>query len=183
MSADLHVHVCKNEKEEKHALPYKQKTFWSSEIGPGYREYLVDGQWIHEDDFLSLPDEEQEKLYALAKKLKEENNPTKIWRDVAVDYDAEVVDHTENVWIGEVSWLKAALFEDGNTYIPDTIGRVSELIEKDRNSLTEITDELIQEIGKAFSLNNSTTYHIAKKEEVVNFLKRFKGKKCFTISW
>ena len=49
-------------------------------------------------------------------------------REVALHYDEKVVDATPSVWVGEVSWLKAAVSGDNNTYIPDIVGEIRKLI-------------------------------------------------------
>ena len=88
---------------------------------------------------------------------------------------------TPNVWIGEVSWLKAGLFEDGEqAYIPDTVREISRLIGED---LPVLDDELIKKIGDAFDLPNQTGYSLSEGEEVLAFLEQHKGKKAYTISW
>ena len=88
--------------------------------------------------------------------------------------------NSPNIWVGEVSWLKAGLFEDSKTYIPDTIGEISNIIGED---LPIIDDEIIQKILRAFELENKTSYNVAKKDDVKNFLLDHKGKKIFTVSW
>lgn len=87
---------------------------------------------------------------------------------------------TPNVWIGEVSWLKAAFCDNDETFIPNTVGEVHDIIGED---LPVIDDELIQKILKAFDLENKTSYSLAKKEDIEKFLLEHKGKKAFTVSW
>lgn len=48
---------------------------------------------------------------------------------------------TPEIWVGEVSWLKAALFEDADTFIPNTIAKVTEIIGED---LPIIDDSLLK---------------------------------------
>jgi hypothetical protein len=89
-----------------------------------------------------------------------------------------------------VSWLKAALFDDNTTYIPDTVAKISELI---GDSLPILTDELIGQIIATFDLPNNTVkkngvwngkgYELAHLDDVKVFLKQHKGKQIFTISW
>jgi len=86
-----------------------------------------------------------------------------------------------DVWVGEVSWLKAAIFEDSKKYVPDLIEKVSELIFCDEFIL--ITDELIAKVEEALSVENSTSYRVSSEEKVVSFLKKHKGERSFTISW
>ncbi len=87
---------------------------------------------------------------------------------------------TPNEWIGSVSWLKAALFADGEKYVPNTVAQVSEIIDE---HLPTIDDELIEKIRAAFDSTNKTGYELAEVNDVVKFLTEHKGKKAFTISW
>ena len=90
------------------------------------------------------------------------------------------VAHTPDIWVGEVSWLKASLFEDSDTYIPDSVMEVSKIIGED---FRKIDDKMIEEIERALSLDNTTNYRIASKESITEFLREHYGKKTFTISW
>ena len=87
---------------------------------------------------------------------------------------------TPDVWIGEVSWLKASLFDDPDRFIPGPVQAVYEVVGED---FREIDDEMIKEIEEALSLENTTSYRLASKESVIKFLKEHYGKKTFTISW
>jgi hypothetical protein len=87
---------------------------------------------------------------------------------------------TPEVWVGEVSWLKADLFDDADAFIPTPVQLVSELIGED---LPIIDDELINNIETALKLENKTSYRVAKPEDVVKFLRKHKGKRAFTVSW
>lgn len=92
----------------------------------------------------------------------------------------DIIANTPSVWIGEVSWLKAALFEDGEAFIPDTVSQVSEIVGED---LPVIDDEFIEKIVNAFSSENKTGYSLAKSNEVKEFLNQYKGQRVFTVSW
>jgi hypothetical protein len=87
---------------------------------------------------------------------------------------------TPSVWIGEVSWLKAALSEDAETFVPSTVASVSETIGED---LPVIDQPLIEKILAAFDLPNNTGYGLATKKEVAEFFNKYLGKRAFTISW
>lgn len=87
---------------------------------------------------------------------------------------------TNQVWIGEVSWLKAAIFENEGRYVPGPVIGVSELIDEDFPILTE---KLKSEILGCFDIDNMSTYQVAHKQEVEDFLNRNMGKQLFTISW
>lgn len=98
------------------------------------------------------------------------------------DYDPSIyarVSATPNIWIGSVSWLKAALFESDD-YIPDVVGAIDEIIGED---LPIIDDDLIAKISAAFELPNTTQYDIADASEVIKFLNQYRGEQVFTISW
>lgn len=90
------------------------------------------------------------------------------------------ISNTPQCWIGEVSWLKAGLLDDADTFIPGPIQKISELIGED---LPELTDELAVAITEALTIPNATDYHIATPEEVNEFLHTHMGKKLFTVSW
>lgn len=100
--------------------------------------------------------------------------------DEELDQAFHKIARTPNVWVGEVSWLKAALFEDEEKYIPTAIEQIHEIIGED---LPVIDDELIARIEQALRLPNKTRYRVAKPEEVVEFLRKYKGERCFTVSW
>lgn len=92
-----------------------------------------------------------------------------------------VIGKSPQIWIGEVSWLKAAIFEDGEeAYIPPPVAQVHELIGEDFPVLDE---ELKLKILGALTLENKTGYNIAKSEDVGKFLDEHMGKKLCTISW
>lgn len=87
---------------------------------------------------------------------------------------------TASVWIGEVSWLKAALLEDKETFIPDPVSKISSIIGED---WPIVNDKLIARIRKALGLENQTLYSVSTAKEVIEFLELHKGKRAFTISW
>lgn len=87
---------------------------------------------------------------------------------------------TPSVWIGEVSWLKAALLGDKKKYIPDTVQIIQDLIGED---LPQIDERLITDILAAFDQENQTQYKLADKKKVEAFLKDRLGKKLFCLSW
>ena len=191
MSADLHIHVCQTEEEERHALLWQKKTVWCSDIGHAYTEYFYNSEWLHEEEFLSLPEEEQDKFYAAWNKFQDDNKG-KTWKENAAPFfreiplvgmDEKIVENTKNIWIGAVSWMKAGIFEDGEKYIPTTVMEVSSAVHEENFGLKVIDDELIELVSKAFDKPNTTNYRLAKKEDVIKFLTKYKGKKCFQISW
>lgn len=92
---------------------------------------------------------------------------------------------TPNVWVGSVSWLKAALFEDEASYVPPLVNRISDLIPNDDDGGVEITDDLLAAVQAAFitQAENKTVYELAESNVVMDFLRQHKGKKAFVISW
>ena len=92
----------------------------------------------------------------------------------------ELVSEAPQIWIGEVSWLKASLFGEAEEFIPRTVGTISELIGED---LPVLDDELIGKILAAFDLPNATSYSLNEKEKVAEWLEQYKGQKVFTCSW
>lgn len=93
----------------------------------------------------------------------------------AYDHIAE----TPQCWIGEVSWLKAALSGDSGTYIPDPVKFISEII----GDGIVLSEAVLREILAALRVENTTVCDIANVPEVEAFLKQHIGKKIFTVSW
>lgn len=98
-------------------------------------------------------------------------------------YDSEIfgiIGDTPSIWIGEVSWLKAGLFEDEDAYIPTPVGDVVEIIGEE---LPIIDEEFIVKIDAALKLENITGYKVTEPEPVIAFLRKHIGKQVFTVSW
>jgi hypothetical protein len=91
----------------------------------------------------------------------------------------EIMENLPHVYIGEVSWLKAGLTEDYETYIPDTIDKINEIFEDH----PIITDEVIEQVKAAYELKNKTSYDVSSSKNVIKFLEEYKGCEAFTISW
>lgn len=96
----------------------------------------------------------------------------------------EVYDHfskSSQIWVGEVSWLKAGLTGDKKTYVPDIVHEIHGIIGED---FSIINEGLIEKIEAAYDkCVNKTSYHVEKKKKVVEFLKEHKGERACTISW
>ena len=96
----------------------------------------------------------------------------------------EVYDHfskSPQIWVGEVSWLKAGLTGDKKTYVPDIVKEIHGIIGED---FPIVNEDLIGKIEAAYDkCVNKTSYSVEKKEKVIDFLKEHKGKKVCTISW
>lgn len=91
-----------------------------------------------------------------------------------------VVAETPQIWIGEVSWLKAALTGDGEDYVPDPVGKIYELIGEE---LPVLDSTLKGKILDALQLDNKTGYGIADPDAVAKWLDDNMGRQLFTVSW
>lgn len=90
------------------------------------------------------------------------------------------ISETPNVWVGEVSWLKAGITGDTNRYVPDPIQAVAALVGED---LPVIDAEFLDKMAKALQLENQTNYSLTHWNEVMAFLELHKGKRVFQVSW
>jgi hypothetical protein len=93
---------------------------------------------------------------------------------------------TPSVWVGEVSWLKSALFENEedqeSAFIPAPVQRIHDLIPDYPHP--ELTPELRNQILAAFNQpHGSSMYSVAQVTNVAAFLDAHLGKKIFTVSW
>lgn len=88
---------------------------------------------------------------------------------------------TPNVWIGEVSWLKEALFEDVSC-VPTVIEGLSKLIAED---FPVIDDALVLKVRKIYDDNEKIEQCMGCniKNQVIDFLNQYKGKKVFLLNW
>lgn len=86
---------------------------------------------------------------------------------------------TPNIWVGEVSWLKAMITGDKYAFVPVTVDMIHTVIGED---LPLIDADLINRISDAFELGNITGYSLADRDSVVEFVASHVGKRCFTIS-
>lgn len=92
----------------------------------------------------------------------------------------ERIGATPNVWVGEVSWLKAAVTGDADAYVPAPVRAVFDIIGED---LPVIDDALIERIRAALDIETTLPYAVAKAEDVVAFLEKYRGRQVFTVSW
>lgn len=169
MAADLHIHVITPVGLEQDVLESFRADFSVLKKGKSVNveEHIeYDGKWQTMQELVKLEDLDK----------------TKIGRrkEVVLKYDEDAINHTPSIWIGEVSWLKAGLMEDKETYVPHTVMAISELV---GSSLPVITEEFITKVLDAFKLQNTTGYTLADPKEVEAFLRQYMGKKVFQISW
>lgn len=87
---------------------------------------------------------------------------------------------TPSIWIGGVSWLKASVFDDDETYVPDPVQKISELIGED---LPILDESLLNQIVDALQLENTTEYRINEPDKVKEFLNEHMGEKLFIVNW
>lgn len=179
MAADLYIHVVENDEVEKHVVQYLRKEY-SSGCGEDRpkewcnfcTEYYVEGKWVSQDEFFDHP--EFDTLVATL------DRETQV-REIRLEYDESIVDNCPEYFIGEVSWLKAALFDNEETFIPTPVMKVSEIIS---NTLPVIDDALIEALCAAVTVPNTTGYGVnSNAAKLREWLNQYKGKKLFQISW
>lgn len=108
-------------------------------------------------------------------------NPQDKERTKKKDEAFEKISQSPNIWVGEVSWLKATLTENDEAYIPQVVEKIHALIGED---LPVIDDGMIAKIKDIFqSAVNTTGYKIAKEKGVIQFLEKWSGERVFTVSW
>ena len=93
----------------------------------------------------------------------------------------ETIGDSEQIWVGEVSWLKAMVFQDTEEFIPGPIMKIAEIIPSYPPVL--VNDVLLRMVKEAFETPNQTTYSTANPEEVLDFLTAHIGHLVFTVSW
>ena len=86
----------------------------------------------------------------------------------------------ESYDMGEVSWLKANLFDDNETYIPSPIEVMHDLIGED---FPVIDDEFIKTVKHSLGVVENLTGYATYEDGVVEFLEDNKGKRILYISW
>jgi hypothetical protein len=91
------------------------------------------------------------------------------------------VTDTPNVWVGEVSWLKAGLTGDNEAFIPEVVWKISELVGED---LPVIDDTFLEKVRAIYATaKEHDHYKVAAEKDVLSFLEANKGKQIFTVSW
>lgn len=88
--------------------------------------------------------------------------------------------NSPSCWIGEVSWLKAWLAEDPDSYIPSAVGHIHEAIGEE---LPVLDEKLRESILFGLQQPNLTPYSIEDVTKIKDFLDRYMGKQLFTVSW
>jgi hypothetical protein len=83
------------------------------------------------------------------------------------------------IWIGEVSWLKADITGDLDTYIPQPVRAVSDAIGERIPTLCPV---LADRIMGAVNLPNVTSYRLVDSDDVRAWLDGHMGWHLFTVS-
>src|SRR5262245_26911747 len=88
-----------------------------------------------------------------------------------------------HIWIGEVSWLKAALLEDDD-FIPEPVEKINELIGEDLPVLDEALKNSILDALKVRG-DRGTGYDVRSpdNEDLIKWLDANMGRRLFTVSW
>lgn len=159
MSADLHIHIAGEGIGER-----EMSVFFANAIGSKYCPLTN----------LSDNDDENQLQFERMRSLDDVRRRDE-YREIST-----LIMNSPSIWIGRVSWLKAGLTEDLETWVPETVERISALIGED---LPVLDTGLISRIMEAFSLPNKTRYSLAKPEEVRAFLEQHIGQRVFTVSW
>lgn len=164
--ADLHIHIVTDNLTEADF-----RAFFASSEGSKWSP-LTDFWERHREGRLGNFQKEWSKMMAKIRRYEGE-------RPLHLSDAWQKITGTPNIWIGEVSWLKASLTDDEDSYIPGTVAMINDLIGEDWPVLD---DELIEKILKSFDIPNETACRLAELDEVRAFLQEHKGEKAFTIS-
>lgn len=166
MAADLHIHVLTDDITEDDMLIFNGNHmgshYWCWEYPPmeGEEGFCVDGRENH-----------KRRLQLYAAHGDEHELDRLGYSKIA---------NTPDIWIGEVSWLKAAICES-DEFLPGPVVAVSELIPDYPHPV--LTTGLMDQIISAMDVPNKTQYTVATVETVKEFLQQHLHKRIFTISW
>ncbi len=156
MSADLHIHIlkepCSHEDILIHDSPIHSYGLEPNKVTLEYPIHPLHQNIFNTDLELARKIELTEKEFDEIRR--------RVW-------------NTPGVWVGEVSWLKASLFDSPDHYIPFVVHNVQEMF-MDETSITgfktrTIDNDMIREITDIY---NKCESHFIKLPKTV-----------FTISW
>lgn len=156
MAADLSIHVLEGCDEED------LRVFFSSTLG---------SKWFGPWAGASYPEDKRPEWQP-----RYEGDTDKSDKSLAFTRIA----NTPSIWIGEVSWLKAWVFEDSESYVPNAVGYIFEAIGEE---LPVLDDKLRQNVLFGLQQPNSTPYSVTDIEKIRRFLDEHMGKRLFTVSW
>lgn len=122
------------------------------------------------------------------------DHPVKIMLNGPWELDHERFDELkargeiEDIWIGEVSWLKAGLFGDSASFIPPLVAAISETFHSVYKGqpvkITPAIIELVKErIAASADVEDRTSYSIADPEAILIWLTQQMGREAWTVSW
>lgn len=200
MGADLHIHI-----RTPNITEQDLRCFFSHTIGHPLGTKLedmflktydcqeeIDRQGAFSDYIDILHREFPETAGKVLMRPEVSDAAIKRWAELLKEYYAkwgyncshrDRVGETPSIWVGEVSWLKAGLFEDSDKYVPGPIMAVSKLIDEDNNGLATIDEEFLKKLEDAIAQPNSTNYSIENSKPILDFLRQYMGSQVFTISW
>jgi hypothetical protein len=166
MASDLEIYICDTRARRSFARQEARSRCSSSGGGEpdqyGWLEMKVNGFWLHED-------------IVFAKDLEYTNVRQRNFRQ---HYNSNVLLGADGVWIGRMSWAKAAIDGDVDQYVPEVVQEVTKLFSGRR--LVMINDKLIEMIDRCFNESAPNDhYATAEREDVIAFLKQHKGKRAF----
>lgn len=169
MAADMHIHVRTKEVTDAVYIAFNWNTLGAG-VSPYDKACKAHDAGDQETVERIMAEYDAGNMYELLI-LPPPSGPT--W-----DEAYEIISSTPSVWVGEVSWLKAALTGESK-FIPDPVGVISELIP----DMEKVTDELIAKVEEAMHLDNTTPYDVSTPNKIVEFLKEHKGETVFTVNW
>jgi len=102
------------------------------------------------------------------------------WTDIRADLPDEEVRKVKDrfatlpsVWVGECSLLKAALFDEEDTFVPNSIRKILDLIGP--KEVRKCDEAFVQGVKEALALPNQTKYELADPRRVILFVKSHIG--------
>lgn len=99
------------------------------------------------------------------------------------DDSFSVVAHTPQVWIGEVSWLKASLSDPyDDSYVPEAVEGIHDLIGENLPVLDATMRDRILALLKEPQVR-ARPYSVEDPEVVAEWLDQHMGERLFTVSW
>lgn len=157
MSADLHIHV-----RTKEITDDVLRAFFANTVGSKWSPLTALGENATTTDVVNAFD-------------------TARLQGAGFSDAYGIIAKTPDVWIGSVSWLKAALLEDREQFIPSVVNKIHDRIGDSGDCV--VTKELIGEVAEYFDDDNDSQYDICDKASAIDFLNLHVGEKVFTVSW
>lgn len=190
MAADLHIHAAPRHWSDRHLrqvlavfLAHTLDSKWSTFALDHFNEERIlasdaseedKQQWLKELRLAGLSEGDAQLVREVSQL---EKSP--FW-DLLHDGAYHKIAETDNVWVGEVSWLKAFLLGQPDVYVPNPVVAVSDLLGEE---LSVLDEELAKQILAALKTPNQTTYKISNPLPVEKFLRDHMGLRLFTVSW